>query len=767
MANWDDARAERDFRVNPPNLAPGQGSGDEWGDMPVGSSSIDSNSAFTGSDDFVGSVLNGSNGSCGDIVGNTPNPNYNKSPSLTPEWDDLAKGVKVAADISKKSFNGVSGFITELFKSFSNNTSDDWHNLGIRMFKVSMITILIGVFLLILKPIIPSIGQPQTLTAGGSITAIIGVILLFKFERTGNNENMGNVNLEENPMDIDPLEGMNDDFSFDDSEDVFESSEGSSDDDFNWEDLENDFIVEDESEEESFEMSGVGSDGFNVDDAINSVNVEQPGIWTRQYLYETYCKVLPNITPSYSKIESITSDGNDDFMMFAEYIRGAALQVGIKEENVPELEEIRQNLFIIQLRATRPTVAKEQEIADAVADMYSRDESGKVVKKGVYATVDSMIGVFVINIFTGNTAMVSLKDIYDKIHDYIKDVDVKMPFVWGISEMGEPYYCDLINCDSILISGEGRGGKSWKGQSIMAQLAMYHSPKELEFYVYDHKNFSSDYRYPSTVLPHVRYFCGDGKKINSGLKRLIDYTMNTTGKILADDECLNIKDYNKKHPNDKLPYRYIVVDELMSLMNSYDKDEQEEFRGYMSTIVSKLPYLGLRLILFPHRIIDYVISKNTYSLISSRAIVRQLNEDEVKNAVGVTRKQFPYKLINMGDMAIRSKEIAKGETVFCHAEVLTRTNDGNKEVFKFIGSVWEKLCPECKCLELGKNDSVGGRIGDEVSRIVRKSEPVDHTKGMREYEYQGFSNIDDTLSNLSDDSDDSSEDFWDDVLKGL
>lgn len=756
MANYERERAERDYRVNPPKNAPGQSTGDEWDiDFDMDSSMTDENS-FMGSDVSVGSVLDS-------IDNGNKSQQQNNLSTEVPEWEALVQAFKVG----KKGAKGVYAFVDAMITSFKNNSEGDWHRLGTRMIWVSLICGGIGFALLFMKILIPSIGQPQTLICGSIITFIVGIFLSAKFERDDE------CTEEEEPYPQEPQQNLShDDFNIQDSDFDFEEEEESTEssqgeEDFNWDSFNDDFIEEDEIEEE-VELSGVGTEGFNIEDAINNINVEQPGIWTRQYLFENYCKVLPHVTPEYSKVEIIT-EMTDEFMMFSNYIRGAAIQLGIKEENIPELEEIRKNLFIIQLRATRPTVAKEQEIANEVANNYSKDDMGNVVRKGVYATVDSMIGVFIINIFTGNSAMVSLRDIYNKIDNFVLDVDIKMPFVWGISEMGEPYYCDLINCDSILISGEGRGGKSWKGQSIMAQLAMYNSPKELEFYVYDHKDAASDYRFPSTVLPHVKYFCGDPNKINKGLKDLIDYTMSSIGKILAQNKCLNIKDYNRKHPNDKLPYRYIVIDEMMSLMDGYDKDQQAEFRGYMSTIVSKLPYLGLRLILFPHRIVDYVISKNTYSLISSRAIVRQLNEEEVKNAVGVTRKQFPYKLTNMGDMAIRSKEIANGEAVFCHAEVLSRTNDDNEEVFRFIGSVWRKLCPECECMTLGDEDSVGGYIGEPVGeRIKRNTSPVDHTVGKEEYKYDGY-NLDETLNSIDKAFDglseeDDSESFWDSVL---
>lgn len=755
MANYDDERAEREYRRNPPKNAPGQSSGDEWDIDFDSDSSMTDDDAFMGSDVSVDSVLNN--------MENKQSNQQVKPSTDVPEWEY----VEAAWKATKVGAKGIYSFVDAMTTSFKNNTDGDWHRLGTRMMTVSSVCGGVGFLLLFMKILIPSIGQPQTMICGSLIAFTIGMFLSAYKDK---DDTIEDILYEESEKaeDVELPEFNENDFIFDEEEEEQDINDSYSNKDFDWNSYGEDWVEEDEIVEEPITLTGVGTEGFNIDDAIDSVNVEKPGIWTRQYLYETYCSVLPNVTPEYSNVEIIT-EMTDEFMMFSNYIRGAAIQMGIKEENIPELEEIRKNLFIIQLRSTRPTVAKEQEIADEVANEYSRDENGKVVRDGVYATVDSTIGVFVINIFTGKNAMVSLKDIYNKIDNFILDVDVKLPFVWGISEMGDPYYCDLINCDSILISGEGRGGKSWKGQSIVAQLAMYNSPKEVEFYIFDNKDTSSDYRYPSTVLPHIKYFCGDIKKHNSGLKKLIDYTISTTGKVLAENECLNIKDYNRKHPNEKLPYRYVVIDEIMALMNAYSKEEQEEFRSYMSTIVSKLPYLGLRLVLFPHRIVDFVISKNTYSLVSTRAIVRQLNEEEIKNAMGVSKRQFPYKLTNFGDMAIRSKEIANGEVVFCHAEVLTRTNEDNKELFKFIGSVWRKLCPECECMTIGKLDHVGGRIGDTAEEKIKKlnKSPVDHTVGREEYQYEGY-DVDETLKGIDKAieglNDDESDDFWDSIL---
>lgn len=745
---YDDARAERDFRMNPPKDAPGQGA-DGW-DIDMSGTETNS-SAFTGSN--------------GDIdVNNLLNSNENavqgsQQSQLSPQ--EVAKQYTAAEDkffdTVKIILNGLFAFFKEMYKSCTNNKQSDWHLLGERMFCISMGAVAVGLFLAILSPFIPAIDQPGWLMIGGLLSGILGVILMMYNAKESPSKYDSRV--AEEPA-VQSTSVMPEDEVFDLTEDMVDDNEEPfefAEDDFDWD------VVEDNLFDSVDDTEAAGGEDFNVDDAIEKVTSSaKEGIYTRQYLYETMCSVLPKITPNFARMQQV-SENSDEFMEMSEILRSAAYQVGTKDENIPDLTEMRKNIFIIQLRATRPAGLKEQDIADAVADAYSRDEDDRVVREGVYATVDSTVGLLIINIFVGNESMISLRDVYGEISDFVLDTDVKMPFVWGVNELGTPLYCDLKDCDSIIISGEPRSGKSWKGQSIVAQLSMYNSPKELQFYVFDPKDASSDYRVASECLPHAKYFCGDPKKINAGIKKLIEVTEKETGRILADNNCKNIKDYNRKHPQDKLPYKYIIIDEMMSLMNDFDKDEQAEFKALLSTIVSRLAYLGVRVVMFPHRIVDNVISKNTYSLVSSRAVVRQLNYEELKNAMGVSRREFPYNLNNMGDMALKTKEIAKGRVVFCHAEVLTKTNEGNDDLFKFIGSVWRKLEPDCQCIKV--NGSVGGRIapilGGGVSPVQSK-EAIDHTAGKESYHYGGYSATNSMMDLDSGDSslDESEDDFW-------
>lgn len=759
--SYDDARAERDFRQNPPENAPGQGD-DGWGDLfPEGSSSVEDMSSSYNSN--INETLNRENS-------NNNQNNLQQQQKMMTSTEDKVWDATVQAG------KGIWAYLKALVKSFRNNTSGDWHMLGDRVVKVSSICVIVGILFMIINTITQSGNTPIDLVIGGVMSMTVGVILLMCFDKDNQEQPTEEPEVEQTGQESNLWDDDNfDDNLFDEDEgELIEDEEEGSDDDV-WDSILEDNSLFDEPEESPM---SVDSDEFDLINVIQSVPEITPGTQTRQFLFESFCKVLPLVTPNYSEMQEIGLD-SDTFFMFEDYLRGAAYQVGTKDENIPELESLYENPFVYRLNCSRPVGLKEQQIADEIANTYSRDENNKQVLHGVYATIETSVGKYTVNIFKGfkkdalgrqiGGARISLGDIYKQIPEFICSPEIEIPFVWGVNELGDTYYCDMKDNNSIIISGEPRGGKSWKGQSVVAQLAMFHSPKEIQFYIFDGKDDASDYKYLSSVLPHVQYFCGDMDKINDGLERVITKMIDEVGRKITEAGYINIKDYNKANPDKKLPYTYIIIDELQSLMNHFIETDQKEegarFRSFLSTMVSKLPYTGIRFILFPHRIVNDIISKNTYSLVSCRAVVRQTNVSELKNAVEVTEKSFPYKLAQVGDMALKINEIAGGDVVYCHAEMLSSSNTNNKKLFDYIGAIWRKLEPDCDCIEF--HGSIGGRIvidkGQSVTPITNK-EAKDNTNGVSSYKYGGFggSSVDE-LDDLEDTTD-VDESFWDDFL---
>lgn len=752
MSNYDNQRAERDFMMNPPTNAPGQGD-DGWNEI-FGDSNVDANvNNFTGADTDVNSILNGQQNVNGSV------PIQNNIPQST-------FGDKIGSKLDEATVKGAEGiwnYMKYLVTSLTNNTRKDWNILGTRICLISSIVFVISVILLILSIFVSSLRDSIDLTIGSSVSLLIGVILV-GFNRKNSRDEIVTTEEDVNISEVTNNSSFESVFSGND-EDIEESPYNLDDDD----DESYDSLF---SQNNSFSMGSVNdsffasNDSFDVEETINNLGNVSSGQYTRQYLFETFSKVLPTIRPNFRVMEDIDED-SDEFYMFEDYLRRSAEQTGISEDKLEELQllQVRKNLFIIQILATRPTGLKEKDIADGIADCYMRDDFGMIIegREGVFARVDSQVGRLIIDIFLCNNVMVSLGDVFRDKKDFMIDTKNIMPLIWGISEMGTVYCYDGMKDGNggMLISGEARSGKSWKVQSLIAQMSMFMSPKELEFYFYDVKGQASDYAYISKVLPHCKGFCGEALKFNSSIESLLKVESERRTNLLG-GKYTNVKDYNKDHPFDKIPTTYIVIDEMataMSEMTNKDKEIRKYFDSLLIQIATKYPYLELKLLVLPHRIVNDIINKTVSSMISTRAVLGNVPSDELKSALDI--KNFPYSLVNTGDMAIKTKSLNSGNAVYSHSEVLSADESTNRKIFDFIGAVWGKLEPDCRGIGdiFNKKESVGKNTKVAKDNSVY-SDDFDISNNYSSSEDENESFWDDVLKNEESDSSDESKDFW-------
>lgn len=715
------ARADRDFRMNPPETEIGQG-GKGWADM-----GQNDNSFFSGSEGGNGSNEeswtagvtnpNGQNGNFMDqsnpmnSMNNIPGVNTQQlgnqtNPQLNGYDKPLSEKVGEAAFTGgvfalKGLFKSIKIFIEEFGEAIEDNKLVDMFNMGALMFTVGEAEIIIGVGLLLIRRLVnASLDYIYALIIGGLITFLIG----FRMSSSRYPEVKGTDTNEEYPSesnevtDNEPTSAWDEEDDLNLNEDFPEYEDDDPDSIGDAWDLDEDFssgddIVVEESEDPEELIEKLDSNNMPVN------------MYTRQYLFETFYKVLPKISPNYSSMVSIP-EGSDDFIEYEDILREAASQVGIAYEELPELLELRENLLIVQLKVSRTAKCKgkENDIAKEIVSIYKKDDYGENIegRGSSYAAVETVGRFFIINIFTGACPLVSLGDIYSKNKDYILDTNHKMPYVWGINEYGREFLCDIKDTNSFIISGSPRGGKSWKVQSLLLQICMFSSPDEVNIYVHDTKGAQSDYINMSKLLPHFKGFYSTKESILASLERLTGREAERRSKLIKSYDngvTINIKDFKEKNPTVKLPYIYIVIDEMQSLTKSFDKDEAKKFQEYTSHIVSKLPGLGFRVIFIPHRIVNEIISKLIYPLVNSKACI-MLPIDEIKNSLDIN-KDFKYSLPNKGDMALKSTDVNNNTTCYCHSEVVSSDNSYNWGIYKYVGEVWKKLLPGCEL------DSVG------------------------------------------------------------
>lgn len=741
MPDYDRNRAERDFNLNPPANAPGQG-GDDWDALFADTSGSNTGTPvnnFSGVDTDINSILNGDTNQT------------SSTPSYQSFGDVMGSRFDQAATMGAK---GIWSYLKVVVSSLMNNTANDWNMLGTRLCKISVGVFLFSVVESILSvTVLRSLEDGSALALGSCMGLLTGVILLGFNRKSVPAQDV----FQSNDVGF-GQEDMGIDFDSDSSDEYIDESPYSEDED-DFEDSSMFGSSNDFSGDYFSEFSASNND-FNVEEAVNSLPDVPRGQYTRQYLFETFSKVLPLLQPSFMDMIEVY-DSSDEFMMFEDYLRRSAEQTGVKEDKLDELQllQVRKNLFIIQLVATRPTGLKEKDIADGIADCYKRDDYGMVIqgREGVFGRVNSQVGRLLIDIFLCNDVMVSLGDVFKKKADFILNTNNVMPLIWGISEMGTVFCYDGMKDGNggMIISGEARSGKSWKGQSLIAQMCMFMSPKQLELYFYDVKGEASDYAYLSRVLPHCKGFCGDALKFNDSIEKLLTREAKRRTDLIG-GKYTNVKDYNKDHPLDTIPTIYIVIDEMataMSEMKDKDIDIRKKFDSLLIQIATKYPYLEIKLLLFPHRIVNDIINKTVSSMISTRSVMGNVPADDLKTALDI-KKDFPYSLVKTGDMAIKTKSLNNGNAVYSHSEVLSTDEQVNRKIFDYIGEVWRRLEP----------DSVG--ITNQSNTIKKsldivKSSPVDTSISESDFDYATDVFSQDVLDSKDSDVDES---FWDEVI---
>ena len=677
VGNVDDLRKEREARKNPPEYDIGQDD-DSWDFFDNDSQAMD-NSSFGGVND---SGLGDSFG-----MGGMQNTVQN-SPTTSSEdkfFDALVGFGKFIYSKSKELYTGIS-------EGFKNADAFFWSVYGKKVMYtglwVSAGGAVLGTF-----GLFTGLENGFWVMMGGLITTSVG-LLIFSL----NCDKASNLprKVSEPVVDINNTDtGYSDEeIVFDDCEEEEDAFSGWGRDDECEEDEYDPWANMGDSSNDSYEEEGENCtipEEVDIDEAINSIREIPAHTQTRQYLFEEYSKVLPLANSDFSKLKQI-SENSDNFIIFDEILRNASIQVGTHEDKIPELLELRENQFIIQIVATRPSGLKEEDIANEISNIYSRDEFGGIVHEGVYATTSSVGSKYIINIFKGENSLITLGDTYKEVSDFILNPNVKKPIVLGVNELGKVWKFDAENVFSYIFSGKPRTGKSWSVISLVTQLAMYSPPSEVTFEAFDVKDTSSDFYSLKGYLPHFKRFEGNPQNILKRLRYLTTTEANRRAKILEENNVLNIADLKKKGADVELPYVYVIIDEIVGLKNKISKDENNEFKDLVNTLVTQMPNLGFRVILVPHRVTNEVISKTTYTLIGCVACVKS-DFKEINTTLEVSRKDFPYSLPNLGDMALKTSEINKGNAVFCHGSALTSDNDKNKDIYRFVGTLWNTLEP--------------------------------------------------------------------------
>ena len=451
---------------------------------------------------------------------------------------------------------------------------------------------------------------------------------------------------------------------------------------WDWNDL-----IPDEEPVEDVDYDSLESDLENLD--------MKKGTQTRQFIYETLTKGLPSISPKFADMRNIR-EGSAEWAIWAELIRDAAKQVGTREDLLPDLKDASENPFMFKLTISRTPRMKTQAIADEVANIYKYDDNGNLEYPNAYATSAESGSRAFTSIYKGTKIdMISLADMYASSTDaqkFVRDPKNEMPVVIGTTGDGKVEYVDLLKAPAIVVSGEPRSGKSWIVKLILNQMCAYMSPNDLHLYIGDPKNQISEYA--NYNLPHVRRKEYTVDSVIDMLRYLVNTEAPRRKNIMRQYGYVNVLEFRRDHPEVAFPFLYVVLDEMMSLANAMGKEDAREYRELIERFVSEFPALGMRAIFIPHRVKNDVIPKSVSELISVRITAKSASDASAAENLGLnSASEFPYKLSNAGDVAVRIADINDGAPTYLRAAVLAPDTKGMERLEAYIGHYWDKLDP--------------------------------------------------------------------------
>ena len=708
--NGDDALARFNARNQEPEFAPGMGDESIWG-MDSGPSSSSFDDPFGGpsrSSSFDSPFGGGGNDPFGSSRSGfgAPSPSPFGGPSSDPfspsfgqqgpppasfgqqgqQPQTASEAISQAAQqAASKAGRNSYEFTKAAVVAAKSHTAASVSGMGAATMKTSGVVSVAGAGMWLLSNFLPALAVGYYILVGAAVSALIGIATFaggyLIDQKDDVREQLRRPEPEPEPAPVvepQPLPVFNEpEPASTPSPEPEPEADG-----WDWNDL-----IPDEEPVEDVDYDSLESD-------LERLNM-QKGTQTRQFIYETLTKGLPSISPKFADMCNLR-EGSKEWAIWAELIRDAAKQVGTREDLLPDLKDASENPFMFKLTISRTPRMKTQAIADEVVNIYKYDDNGNLEYPNAYATSAESGSRAFISVYKGaKIDMISLADMYaasPDVQKFVRDPKTEMPVVIGTTGDGSVKAVDLLKAPAIVVSGEPRSGKSWIVKLILNQMCAYMSPNDLHLYIGDPKNQISEYA--NYDLPHVRRKEYTVDSVIDMLRYLVNTEAPRRKNIMQQYGYVNVLEFRRDHPEVTFPFLYVVLDEMMSLANAMGKEDAREYRELIERFVSEFPALGMRAIFIPHRVKNDVIPKSVSELISVRITAKSASDASAAENLGLnSASEFPYKLSNAGDVAVRIADINDGAPTYLRAAVLAPDTKGMERLESYIGHYWDKLDP--------------------------------------------------------------------------
>ena len=251
---------------------------------------------------------------------------------------------------------------------------------------------------------------------------------------------------------------------------------------------------------------------------------------------------------------------------------------------------------------------------------------------------------------------------------------IKVEIGYDENNHGQAFYDFNVNNDiphTFILGGSG-SGKSYLLQNILLNAMLKYKAEELELYLMDFKMGAAEFRFYQN-MPHVSHLLiddADHQAVYEILNELYK-EMEERGKKIK--QYKTIVNYNEQHPEDRLPYIMLVVDECHKLFESdaADRKMQEAINHVISLIVKEGRSQG----------VTFIFATQTFAGMDIPAEIK--NEARNKYLMKVTTNEDAEKLFDGGSQ--RNAYLSQGyafheaKKSFIHIYDYTKFSEKAKE----------------------------------------------------------------------------------------
>ncbi|MBE2202326.1 MAG: hypothetical protein IAE79_27190 [Anaerolinea sp.] len=224
----------------------------------------------------------------------------------------------------------------------------------------------------------------------------------------------------------------------------------------------------------------------------------------------------------------------------------------------------------------------------------------------------------------------------------------KLLIAMGENVAGEAVQLDLTRLPHMLVAGQTGSGKTVFLSALITSLVWRHSAEQLQLVLVDPKqmDFGVFSQLPHLYNGRILYEPAEAVAV---LRSLLEHEKAIRTKVFHEARCPNILEYNRRHPEQQLPWLVVVIDEFADIMLSLDTKERSAFEKQINRLAATGRAVGIHLVIATQRPTTDVITGTIKANIPARVSFRLPSQIDSRTVLDRTGAE---NLLGQGDMLV-------------------------------------------------------------------------------------------------------------------